>query len=62
MTPGGLRPTGGFPDLKRFLAHLRGARNCSPHTLRAYEGDLRKFLAFPAGGVTAGTPFSSARA
>ena len=49
MTPGGTPPHRRLPDLKRFLAHLRGARNCSPHTLRAYEGDLRKFLAFPAG-------------
>ncbi|MDE1976260.1 MAG: tyrosine recombinase [Elusimicrobia bacterium] len=29
----------------RFLAHLRAARNFSPHTLRAYGADLGHFLA-----------------
>src|SRR5262245_5305986 len=29
-----------------FLAHLRGARNLSKHTLRAYAGDLRRFVDF----------------
>ncbi len=30
--------------LQSFLTHLRGSRNCSQHTLRAYEADLRSFL------------------
>ena len=30
--------------VQSFLTHLRGARNCSPHTLRAYEADLAGFL------------------
>lgn len=29
-----------------FLRHLRGARNLSKHTIRAYAGDLRKFTDF----------------
>jgi integrase/recombinase XerC len=29
-----------------FLRHLRGARNLSKHTLRAYAGDLRRFTDF----------------
>ncbi len=33
------------PWIRRFLAHLRGSRNFSPHTLRAYEGDLAAFAA-----------------
>jgi integrase/recombinase XerC len=32
-----------------FLKHLRGARNLSKHTLRAYEGDLRRFTQFLGG-------------
>jgi integrase/recombinase XerC len=32
--------------ITRFLEHLHLERNDSPHTLRAYEGDLRRFLAF----------------
>lgn len=32
-----------------FLKHLRGARNLSRHTLRAYEGDLRRFVQFLGG-------------
>lgn len=31
--------------LQRFLTHLRASRNYSGHTLRAYESDLRQFLA-----------------
>jgi site-specific recombinase XerD len=29
-----------------FLKELAAARGASPHTLRAYEGDLEGFLAF----------------
>jgi integrase/recombinase XerC len=32
-----------------FLKHLRGARNLSKHTLRAYAGDLRRFTQFLGG-------------
>lgn len=30
----------------RFLAHLEGERALSPHTVRAYEGDLLRFVDF----------------
>jgi integrase/recombinase XerC len=30
----------------RFLDHLADERNYSPHTLRAYRGDLQRFVAF----------------
>jgi integrase/recombinase XerC len=32
--------------IHRFLEHLEAERNFSPHTLRAYEGDLLRFLDF----------------
>ncbi len=32
--------------IQRYLEHLEDERNVSPHTLRAYEGDLQKFLRF----------------
>ena len=32
--------------LERFLAHLEGERRYSPHTLRAYRGDLEGFVLF----------------
>jgi len=32
--------------IARFLEHLRYERNLSPHTLRAYGGDLDRFLTF----------------
>src|SRR5579864_5939058 len=32
--------------IHRFLEHLEGERNLSPHTVRAYEGDLLRFLDF----------------
>lgn len=31
---------------ERFLTHLEEEQNASPHTLRAYGGDLARFLAF----------------
>ena len=34
---------------EEFLKHLRGARGVSPHTLRAYDSDLRSFTAFLGG-------------
>ncbi|HVA66549.1 MAG TPA: site-specific tyrosine recombinase/integron integrase [Elusimicrobiota bacterium] len=41
-------PGGAAPPLEewrtRFLAHLRAARNFSPHTLRAYGADVAQFL------------------
>jgi integrase/recombinase XerC len=32
--------------IHRFLEHLEADRNLSPHTVRAYEGDLLRFLDF----------------
>jgi integrase/recombinase XerC len=32
--------------LEKFVEHLRVERNLSPHSLRAYEGDVRELLAF----------------
>ena len=32
--------------LRTFLEHLRLNRNLSPHTVRAYEGDLTQYLSF----------------
>jgi integrase/recombinase XerC len=32
-----------------FVRHLRGARNLSRHTLRAYAGDLKRFVEFLGG-------------
>lgn len=34
--------------LKAFLAFLKSNRNVSPHTLRAYDGDVTQYLAFVA--------------
>jgi integrase/recombinase XerC len=34
---------------EEFLRHLRGARGVSRHTARAYDSDLRKFVAFLGG-------------
>lgn len=41
--------------IQRFLAQLRGGRGASPHTLRAYTGDLAEFGRFcgPQAGVQA---------
>jgi site-specific recombinase XerD len=35
-----------------FIRHLRGVRNLSKHTLRAYGGDLRRFTEFLGGEST----------
>ncbi|HVE13611.1 MAG TPA: tyrosine-type recombinase/integrase [Elusimicrobiota bacterium] len=51
--------------IQRFLASLRAQRNFSPHTLRAYEGDLREFEAFwesSAGGEPGALSRTHARA
>jgi integrase/recombinase XerC len=32
--------------IHRYLEHIQGERDLSPHTLRAYEGDLLRFLNF----------------
>jgi len=34
--------------IDRFLEHLAGERQLSPHTLRAYRGDLERFMVFEA--------------
>ena len=49
------------PLIDSFLEHLRDERNLSPHTQRAYRGDLDRFLAFLAGEYLA-TPESEIRA
>jgi integrase/recombinase XerC len=35
--------------VRRYLEHLEQERNLSPHTLRAYRGDLERFCRFVAG-------------
>jgi integrase/recombinase XerC len=42
--------------IHRFLEHLEGERNLSPHTVRAYEGDLVAFLDFLARDFLARPP------
>jgi len=42
--------------IHRFLEHLEGERGLSPHTLRAYEGDLLRFLDFLARDFLARPP------
>ena len=39
--------------IHRYLEHLEADRNLSPHTVRAYEGDLLRFLDFLAGDFLA---------
>lgn len=33
-------------QLERFYVYLKGSRNCSPHTVKAYQGDLNEFKDF----------------
>jgi integrase/recombinase XerC len=42
--------------IHRFLEHLEAERNLSPHTVRAYEGDLVRFLGFLARDFLARPP------
>ena len=42
--------------IDRFLTHLEEERNLSTHTLRAYRGDLRRFLEFLAAEFLAKPP------
>jgi len=42
--------------IQRYLEHIQGERNLSPHTLRAYEGDLLRFLDFLARDFLAKAP------
>jgi integrase/recombinase XerC len=42
--------------IHRFLEHLENERNLSPHTVRAYEGDLLRFLDFLARDFLARQP------
>ena len=35
--------------IERFIEHLEQERNLSPHTIRAYRADLKRFIAFLAG-------------
>src|SRR5579863_5586922 len=53
-------PPGARPEVRRlihrFLEHLEGERGLSPHTLRAYEGDLLRFLEFLARDFLARPP------
>lgn len=41
---------------EEFLRHLRAERNLSPHTVRAYGGDLDRFIGFAGGEATLLTP------
>jgi len=41
-------------QLDAFLAHLRGVRNYSPETIRAYESDLGEFIRFLSGRAGTG--------
>ena len=36
----------GFEEMKQFISSLQRERNYSPHTLRAYECDLKGYLRF----------------
>ncbi len=36
-------------QLRAFLSHLRGVRNYSPQTIRAYDADLQEFIRFLSG-------------
>ena len=47
--------------IESFLEYLRDERNLSPHTQRAYQGDLDRFLSFLAGEYLA-TPEGEIRA
>jgi len=51
-----------LPLVARFLEHLEGERRLSPHTVRAYGGDLERFAAFLARDFwnEPETPFDSA--
>src|SRR5262249_1066185 len=51
--PRGVNPTKTRDGLKAYAAQLRRARNASPHTLRAYVGDVQQFLAVCTVGDTA---------
>src|SRR5436305_2150545 len=42
--------------IQRYLEHIQGERNLSPHTLPAYEGDLLRFLDFLARDFLAKAP------
>jgi integrase/recombinase XerC len=42
--------------IHRFLEHIEAERNLSPHTVRAYEGDLLRFLDFLARDFLAKPP------
>ena len=42
--------------LRAFLAHLRLNENASPHTVRAYDGDLSQYLSFLAAHVARRVP------
>jgi integrase/recombinase XerC len=41
---------------EEFLRHLRSERNLSPHTVRAYGGDLDRFIEFAGGEAKLLTP------
>ena len=44
--PGGRLPEGLRAPLDGFVAHVRDERGCSPHTVRAYRGDVADLLEF----------------
>src|SRR5438477_6066242 len=54
-------PTRTDDVLTAYAAHLRAARNVSPHTLRAYLSDVRQFLALAGAAGTAGATADTIR-
>ncbi len=44
---------------EEFASYLRAEKGASPHTLRAYRGDLKRFFAHLSGGGSGGGEFSA---
>ena len=46
------------PEIRRFAAYLETERRASPHTVKAYLGDLAQYAAYLAGAGAAVVPSS----